>query len=244
MNDDRTDRTVALTGTVGSTNYNLTTPASDVDRRTFLFPTLDDLYTNRSLSSTVRTAAGDESFNDVRTLPRMLVARANIGALEVLFGRDVQVVPDLRALVDRREVVARGNVPNLLRSGLSTARSTYTLAKRTSDRRLAAKRRSHALRTLLTVERFMANLAAGDDHAFAHALRFTGADRDQLLAVKGGEAEPGLVRRLFTDALRRVERLEAAPLDQATAAWVEQLVRTAVRRRVLDEQVDGGEHRG
>lgn len=227
------EHAVALRGTVGSVNYNLVVPGSDVDHRTFLFPTLDDVFTNRKLDRCTVSADADDSINDVRRLPHVLVVRPSINALETLFAKDVHCAPTLRPLVVNRERVAAANLPYLVTNSREMSANRWRMARKGVD---AGRNAATAARVLLTCAALLRGVRAGTHAPFADALAFTGALRDRLLAAKTGQLDADDLAHLMADAeeaLASEERLGTPPVDAATQDWVDRLVREAFVQRLV-----------
>lgn len=110
---------------VGSHNYNLDTPQSDKDYKTFVMPTFDDLYYGNILStSTTKNNGIDEEIKDIRLLIK-LIQKANPSYLEIMFSKDICVATDnfyyvWNLIYRNRENIIRYNLTNFYNATLGT----------------------------------------------------------------------------------------------------------------------------
>lgn len=104
----------AFKAIVGSINYNLADEQSDVDYKTFYFPTFDDLYEGDKKSKVSTSKEEDNEYHDIRKLPDMLW-KSNINFIEVLFSKEVDEYDSslYKELYDMREEIASMNLPYL-----------------------------------------------------------------------------------------------------------------------------------
>jgi predicted nucleotidyltransferase len=92
--DIQLERKVLFQAVVGSHNYNLNTPESDIDYKIFVCPTFDDLYHNNQFSASKLTDAADYDVHDIRKLDS-LWWKSNINFIEVLYSQKVKINEEL-----------------------------------------------------------------------------------------------------------------------------------------------------
>ncbi len=85
-------RNVVFKALVGSHNYNLNTSDSDKDYKLFVFPTLDDLYFNKSFNITKIGEDVDYDVHDIRKCANLWY-KSNVNFLEVLFTEEFSFGP-------------------------------------------------------------------------------------------------------------------------------------------------------
>lgn len=153
-------RQVVVRAVVGSHNYNLNTPTSDVDYKYFVAPTFDDLYAGKMFSTAKQSDTLDYDCHDIRQLAHLLW-KANINFVEVLFSRDIYYHAGLAWVFNHADDLARMNLPFLASATFGmhfqkmkdlykgTAKTDALVARFGYD----TKQACHALRCLYTLER-------------------------------------------------------------------------------------------
>lgn len=85
----------------GSQNYNLDTPASDVDCKAFVLPTFEDLYYGNQYSTTLDFDFGQVTVHDIRMLPDLLF-KMNPTYVELFFAKYVYFPhPELKQALEK-----------------------------------------------------------------------------------------------------------------------------------------------
>jgi predicted nucleotidyltransferase len=193
MNDNSSEfggREVVGRFIVGSHNYNLNTPSSDMDWKYFVCPTFEDLYSGKMFSNAKQSETMDYDVHDVRQLGNLLW-KSNINFIEVLFSRSESWWADgLDWIFANREDVATMNIPafraatygthyqkmNALLKG--TAKTDILIERFGYD----TKQACHAMRMLFSLEQF------ANTHVMEQTLYYENSNgyRQVLLDVKAG----------------------------------------------------------
>lgn len=182
-------RKIMVSAVVGSHNYNLNTPSSDVDWKYFVAPTFDDLYQGAVFSDASQSETKDYSAHDIRQLSN-LIWKANPAFVEVLYSRNITHDPILGGVFKSRDVFATMNMPAFLNSAYGmhqqkmrelhkgTAKTDVLIERFGYD----TKQALHALRLLYVLSKFVETRDMGK------ALWFEDSDpvRDTLLDLKAG----------------------------------------------------------
>lgn len=179
---------VVLSSMVGSWAANLNTPASDTDWKHFVAPTFDDLYNGKMFAVASVSETLDFDVHDIRQLGNLLW-KANLNFISVLFGYEVDFVPELAWIFEDADTFAEMNLPYLKNATLGmhfekmstlckgTGNTQHLIAKFGYD----TKQGTHAMRCLLVLDRIARGMSV------RNALWFDGDDRNMLLAIKAGE---------------------------------------------------------
>lgn len=127
-------RTPFLKALVGSHNYNLQVPSSDMDYKLFVLPLFEDMFANRDIAKSFTADNGDDvEYKDARQLS-YLWWKSNVNFTEVLFSNDLvfsqEVEKHVKKLLDKKEEIARMNLPYLHKSSLGMIRTKLRLAQR------------------------------------------------------------------------------------------------------------------
>jgi uncharacterized protein len=111
-------RQVAFSAVVGSHNYKLNTPKSDMDIKVFVLPTFEDLYKGNMHSESVVGEHTDYDVHDVRKLSHLFY-KANVNFLEVLyttqfgFGGNGRLFGHVNKVFDMKDEIVTMNLPYL-----------------------------------------------------------------------------------------------------------------------------------
>jgi len=103
-------RKVMIQALVGSHNYNLNTPQSDMDWKFFVSPTFDDLYNGVVFSDASQAETEDYSAHDIRQFSN-LIWKANLNFVEVLYSRNISYNPVFAGVFKIRDTFATMNMP-------------------------------------------------------------------------------------------------------------------------------------
>lgn len=126
VNARKNNRIVFATFLQGSQNYELDTPESDIDTKSLIIPSIDDIVRNRKPISTT-SVMPDDSHNDLKDIRVMFrtFEKQNINFLEVLFTEhywpNLKFDPEVQELRAMADEVAAINPNQLYRciSGMS-----------------------------------------------------------------------------------------------------------------------------
>lgn len=86
------EKNVFFTSLYGSQNYHLETGLSDIDTKTLVIPSFEDLVKGKMLSTTVETKDGLDDKKDLRKMFEQFL-KQNPSYLEILASREVEVNP-------------------------------------------------------------------------------------------------------------------------------------------------------
>lgn len=232
------NRKMLLACVVGSHNYNLNGPNSDVDWKYFVCPTFDDLYDGIMFSKAEQSETVDYDCHDIRKLPELLW-KGNINFVEVLFSVDARRVPPLEWLYANADEYSMMNP-------LATVKSTMgmhfqkmdTLKKGTAKTQVLVdtfgydtKQACHALRCLFFVSRL------AETRSFCRALWFEDDDpqRQILLDVKAGKYSYSEFLEMVVDFQPSplVEELKGIAPSQRLYNRLQENVREVVRDYII-----------
>lgn len=190
MNANFGGRRVVVKALVGSHNYNLNTPSSDLDFKFFVAPTFDDLFEGKMFSNGKQSADVDFTAHDVRQLSN-LIWKANINFVEVLFSRDLEFDPGLSWVFENADRLAMMNLPAFARATFgmhmqkmgNLFKGTETTKPLVEKFGFDTKEAMHSLRCLMVLE------ALADGMSMRQALWFGNDEMERriLLDLKAGE---------------------------------------------------------
>lgn len=198
---------LALRVLVGSHNYNLNTPQSDVDYKYFVWPTFDDLLSGKKFHKDVTSADMDYTVHDVRNLPD-LFRKGNLNFLEILYSIRTTGDPDLCFyLKEHAHELSTSNIPVMYKACIGMSFEKEKLMTKDSPGRHESiakygydvKSAHHALRVLDFLVRFHGTCRHGYD--FKEAIWYDDGDlsRNCLLRVKNGEFSYDTVKADIND---------------------------------------------
>jgi RNA repair pathway DNA polymerase beta family len=230
---------------VGSTNYNLVTPSSDVDRKLFVFPTFDDLYNTgeKIKSKSKHSEDEDVEVHDIRKLPQMLW-KSNVNFIEVLFTLDMSVgnkeaVDLTRRLVAFKEEIARMNLPYLYdacyRGMFMRKKKDFERDRVDPTKRAAALKHAHAA---IRIGDFLLRYHDNGFDDFGEAIFYSDIDplKDTLMDMKNGSffdtTELERTAKVINDFEKGVEDFEVDYKSQAKDEEMNQRVQNWVREAV------------
>jgi hypothetical protein len=183
-------REVIFTARVGSHNYNLNTEASDDDFKSYLLPTLEDLFSGKMVKKSKVSDEIDVEYKDIRELPRLLY-KSNINFMEVLFSVDIWINPKyeepIRYLIGIREKIAAMNIPYWWGSSMGIMgrmqKEMLVVGKGCYDEKLGydPKAAAKGLRVMGFLEKYR------NEQCFADAIWHNEDGRAYLLGIKKGE---------------------------------------------------------
>ena len=255
----KVNRQVVMQCLVGSHNYNLNTPESDMDYKIFVCPTFEDLYTGNSHSESIIGQNMDFDIHDIRKMDNLLY-KANVNFLEVLFSQSVIINPQLHPkankqveeLFSMKHDIAKMNLPYLYHAciGMYHNKMKY-LEKGTSGTQhlvdkfgFDTKQALHSYRILDFLERFAQNEFSDFGQAIYYkeigCARTDGYARDTLLHIKSG----GVTKDKFIDmANKKLEFTQSnaniyleQKVDEQTHDKLKQIIKTIVHTEMMHEQ--------
>lgn len=256
---DKANRQVVMQCLVGSHNYNLNTPESDMDYKIFVCPTFNDLYTGNSHSESIIGHDADFDFHDIRKMDNLLY-KANVNFLEVLFSQSVMINPQLQPVTKKqveelfgmKHDIAKMNLPYLYHAciGMHHNKMKY-LEKGTSGTQYLVdkfgfdtKQALHSYRILDFLERFAQN----EFNDFGQAIyykeigcaRTSGHARDTLLRIKLGAFTKDEFINIANQKLDLIQSNANLYLDQKvdeqTHERLKQIIKTIVHTEMMHEQ--------
>lgn len=236
---------------VGSVNYNLTTPTSDVDKKLFMFPTFEEMYKGNQKSKVKTSDTEDVEVHDIRKLPQMLW-KSNVNFIEVLFSQHLSTYPYtwgayglMEELESRREDIARMNLPYLfdacfgmfLRKKKDFDRDKiFTLPDEIDKARAGLKHAHSAIRIADFIDRYRRN--SFDD--FGGAIRYRDSEpmRDILMQLKLGTfsgSPAGLIEQSEARMKANEQYYKDKAKDEELNEWLQKEVFYAVRHNITRE---------
>ena len=214
-------RHVAIKALFGSHNYNLNTPSSDRDYKVFLVPNLNDLYDGVEINENHVSEEEDYSVHDIRKLA-VLFWKSNINFLEIMFSQEHTIDPELREIYDRKEDLARMNLPYLWESCVGMCfQKMKNLNKPTEGTRHLVDQYGYNTKEAIWYR---------DDEQM----------RDELLGIKSGMYTEAMFRDIIRDKLTYSSKLK--PLfkdkqpDENLKEWLFLTVKDYVCRRIVKEE--------
>lgn len=255
----KVNRQVVMQCLVGSHNYNLNTPESDMDYKIFVCPTFEDLYTGNSYAESIIGQNMDFDIHDVRKMDNLLY-KANVNFLEVLFSQSVMIHPQLQPetrkqvgeLFSMKHDIAKMNLPYLYHACIGMYHNKMkSLEKGTSGTQYLVdkfgfdtKQALHAYRILDFLERFAQNEFSDFGQAIYYSSRACdrtyGCGRDILLYIKSG----GMTKQHCIEiANQKLEFTQSnaniyleQKVDEQTHEKLKQIIKTIVHTEMMHEQ--------
>lgn len=221
-----------FTSLVGSHNYNLNTPGSDEDKKSFVAPTFDCLYGANLIKPESYhkqlKADLDIEFHDIRKLESVFY-KANTSFLEILFSENIEInsyyEEEMEELLNLRKNIAKMNLPYLYESSVGIFFSRKKLMTKRTDNNshlidkygYDPKQALHCFRALDFLKRFQ-NTGFND---FKDAIYYKDKDpmREYLFKIRNGEMS--------------LEYLES--MLERKLAVTEMYCKKAYRERTFDE---------
>lgn len=245
------DRSLVLRSIVGSHNYNLNTPDSDLDYKYFVLPTFDDLYHRREYSDSKVGDTFDYSTHDIRKLA-YLWWKANVNFIEVLFSVAPEYnsirFPEMADIYARREEIASMNLPYLYDAclGMYYNKMKYIHQGTSGTKHLVdtfgydTKQALHAYRILDFLCRYQGYQGDGFKR-FRDALWYTGDQKRLMLSIKYGAFNYEDFEQMVEDKMESVREPEirdaykSAKPNEQLKEWLENKVYDIIKREILLE---------
>lgn len=249
---------VSFEVSVGSVNYNLLHPKSDIDKKVFYYPTFLDLYKGDKNSISSVTVEKDVETHDIRKLPSMLY-KSNVNFIEVLFSRQITKRDELyNELYKLREEIARINLPYLF---LACYKGMYERKMKEYDRDTSyinvfeceELRREKVNKHLMVAYRildFLVRYAQNEFTSFASAIHYDDLIvkdkkmKEFLFSIRDGKAEgqniyggkvPEFmeIKRKEAEAVRG--QYESKVVNRSLVSKIEKIVEEYVRQELQRE---------
>jgi len=239
---------------VGSHNYNLNTPSSDIDYKIFVTPTFDDLYFGKEFKNSIIGETADYAIHDIRKMTH-LFEKANINFLEVLFSNSCDISKDnhttqilLQEIFNMRDDIARMNLPYLYNAcvGMHYEKRNNVLKGTAGTQHLVdkfgydTKQALHSLRVLDFLRKFADNNFTDfqaaiwyDDNSFA---------REYLLEVKDGKYTYEQYYNHAANLLALIrgkyeDKYKSREFDAKTGIKLDRLIKEIVRKEILSKMM-------
>lgn len=245
-----TERTPFLKALVGSHNYNLQVPESDKDYKLFVLPTYDDMFTNRDFAKSYTPEDGDDlEYKDARHLT-YLWWKSNVNFTEVLFSKELTAFEGMQPYVDRllekREDIARMNLPYLHRSSLGMVKTKLRTAERNFNANVPLLNGEEGTWTpwgkeMMTAYRladFYTRYHANGFESFLDAIQYSDQEREFLLAFRNEEVKYQDAIKLVVEKEKKLLGLETNYSEEEglkTKQFVDELLRELVKENLLHE---------
>lgn len=216
------NRKIAFEGVVGSHNYLLNREDSDKDKKTFYYPTFDDLYSGDKQSIANVTKNEDNELHDVRKYPLMLY-KANVNFIEPLFSVEIERKDELfDELMALREDIARMNLPYLFdacflgmfeRKYREFLRDTNYIDLRESEEDRKKKVSKHVMVAYRILD-FLERYADNNFQSFEQAIRYRNeVEKDvvmkrQLFEFRDGKYSDAVMEKLLLKKKETVAKLK------------------------------------
>jgi predicted nucleotidyltransferase len=197
----------------GSHIRNLFTAESDIDKKSFVLPTFEDLYKGEVFKDMQITPEVDTEIHDIRRLENLL-NQANITYLEVLFAKEKTVLEDgAHILFGMREDIARMNLKNLFRATMGMYnRQMSDMQKSTSKltKDLIAKHGYNPKKGVMALHflRVLKKYHANGFKDFASCIWYEGEEREEFLAYKAGSLSYQEMVYMLEKEFQEIKKLE------------------------------------
>lgn len=232
---------------VGSHNYGLATPESDMDFKVFVLPTFDDLYNGQRYAKSFIGEKEDLDVHDVRKLSNLLF-KSNVNFLEVLHSSKVMVATDERHILEfifklysMADEISKINLPYLYHAceGMFINKMKYLDKGTEGTQHLVdeygydTKQALHAYRILNFIVRYR-----NCSFDFKRAMTYeTEAEREYMLKIKNGyyskeEFREFVYNYLEEDFTPTKSVYMSKPANQETQEKLEQLIYDLVRKEI------------
>lgn len=249
------ERKAVIKALVGSWNYNLglkddiilpngkLIKKSDKDYKLFVLPNFEDLYTGKRFSSSIVTETEDIATHDVRQLVDLLY-KSNVNFMEVLASTDLQVAegnPEIEEIVSLKKEIFKMNLPYLFNAMYGMYKNKMSLVRKGTEGTqylvdqfgYDTKQMLHAFRSL----KFIIDFEATDFDDFEKAMKYFGADLDQMLELKYGfyslEVAEKMVNHYHDSQFKHLrEKYHSQPVNNELKAHLEGLVMSLIRRHI------------
>jgi len=247
------NRTIAFEGVVGSHNYFLNREDSDKDKKTFYYPSFEDLYSGDKQSIALVSKMEDNELHDIRKYPMMLY-KANVNFIEPLFSVEIAKKDELfEELIVLREDIARMNLPYLFdacflgmfdRKYREFLRDTNYIDLLESEEERRKKINKHVMVGYRILD-FLERYANTNFESFEQAIRYRHEVEDervmkeQLFAFRDGRYTDPVMEEMLLRKKERVAKLKdvykSYSINHSLNQHIQKRVKEHVRLNLLKE---------
>ncbi|APZ82502.1 nucleotidyltransferase [Bacillus phage vB_BsuM-Goe3] len=191
-------RSKSFIAVVGSQNYNLATPYSDVDKLHFVYPSWEDLYQGKFVKDQATSDSLDYAVHDVRKFAHYL-CKGSPNFIEALFTVRATISDSLfEELRGLRSSIARMNLPSLYHACRGMFRQQQSKAEKEvfnnpSDTKAVGKHIASAIRIAQLLIRFQ---ESGFNN-YDNALWYKSNSPEQLELTRLKEGKQSYEKLLF-----------------------------------------------
>lgn len=109
----------------GSQNFGYDMPSSDKDYAKIIFPTIDDIMNEKSLSTTLHHEDNSQTkLIDIRKFPRLLL-KSNFNDLQMLYAQEIENGEAFKWFFDNRDAIVKCDLTSLYVSNVSYIHSCF-----------------------------------------------------------------------------------------------------------------------
>lgn len=237
------NRIELFTTITGSANYNLMNENSDIDKKTYVLPTMNDLYNKESICKVKHTKILDTEVSDIRRLISQL-KKGSVNAIETLFSDGLEINPDLELqtylklnkILQLKDEIARMNLVGVLHSLYGIAINNLNIVNSIPyfegiDYDYKGKRICQGIRGLLTIKRFADNKFT--DYKSAIYYKDSEPDRQILMDIKNCKMHKDdiviLGTRLIQDIIENYKSLYEKKYNKDLADFLENSVKDMIK---------------
>ncbi|QZA69728.1 nucleotidyltransferase [Bacillus phage 035JT004] len=239
------ERKVSFKAVVGSYNYNLATPDSDVDQLHFVFPTFDDLYKGTQIKGVSTSKQEDIAIHDVRKLADYL-CKGSPNFIETLFSvRTFQKDGLYGQLLAMRSQIITLNLPDFYNACRGMFRQQHAKAEaalfsKEVDYKVVGKHTASAMR----ISDLLLKFHKSGFNNYEEALWYDSGTiaHETLVGLKSGKADFETLQK-YVDYLDELDGdinevgdgYRKQKVDMDTAQEVQNLVRVYVEKNIRRE---------
>lgn len=235
-------RKVVFIAKVGSVNCNLNDELSDADYKVYVLPSEEDLYTGSRFVAQV-TGEVDYSVNDIRELEKHLVT-SPVNHIEILYSVDAtSLAPEVDALLELREELARMNLPALFDSAVGRYKNGLGSMKRgTGATAELVEKHGYCTKSFLLAYRSLDFLIGYHENGFSsyeQAFRYSDERRSEMLRLKYGSHTKEEAENVLEMLLEQVQAIKSdyrsKPLNEGTQSKMRKQLMKLVINNVKGE---------
>ncbi|UPI11795.1 hypothetical protein [Bacillus phage SBSphiJ6] len=239
------DRKLSFKAVVGSYNYNLATPDSDVDQLHFVFPTFDDLYNGVQIKEVSTSKQEDVAIHDVRKLADYL-CKGSPNFIETLFSvRTYQKDGLYGQLLAMKSQITTLNLPNFYNACRGMFRQQHAKAEAALfNKELDYKETGKHIASAMRIANLLLKFHKSGFNNYEAALWYDSGTiaQETLVGLKSGKADFLTLR----DYVEHLDGLDGdinelgddyrkQKVDTDTAQEVQDLVRVYVEKNIRRE---------
>lgn len=239
-------RSKSFIAVVGSQNYNLATPYSDVDKLHFVYPSWEDLYQGKFVKDRSTSDSLDYAVYDVRKFAHYL-CKGSPNFIEALFTVRATISDSLfEELRGMRSSIARMNLPSLYNACKGMFRQQQSKAEmevfnNPSDTKTVGKHIASAIRIAQLLIRFQESGFTNYDNALWY--KSNSPEQLELTRLKEGKVKSYEKLLLYIDGLdeyddaisRLYDSYVPNTVDLKTEKLVNDIVGEFVQLNIVEE---------